>query len=257
MRSSLRFCVALMGLGAAMAPAFAQVKPVLTVYTYSSFVGKYGPAKTVEERFEATCGCDLQWVTAEDAGSLVGRLRLEGERHPGGRGGRPRHEPRRGGQATSQLFAPHGRRHAGRRGSGAVGGRHLHPLRLGLPGLRVRFHEARVPADEPEGPRGRSEGPDDRAAGSAHQRAGARLPAVDAQGLRGRGRRGLDAAQAADRHLHPGLVRGVWPLPEGRGRHGDVLHDVSRLPQRGGAARTITGRHRFPRVTTCTSSWPA
>jgi thiamine transport system substrate-binding protein len=78
MRSSLRFCVALMGLGAAMAPAFAQVKPVLTVYTYSSFVGKYGPAKIVEERFEATCGCDLQWVTAEDAGSLVGRLRLEG-----------------------------------------------------------------------------------------------------------------------------------------------------------------------------------
>lgn len=58
--------------------AFAQGKPVLTVYTYSSFSGKYGPGKTVEERFEATCGCELNWVTAEDAGSLVGRLRLEG-----------------------------------------------------------------------------------------------------------------------------------------------------------------------------------
>ncbi|PVE26151.1 thiamine ABC transporter substrate binding subunit [Microvirga sp. KLBC 81] len=58
--------------------AFAQSKPVLTVYTYSSFAGKYGPGKTVKERFEATCGCELNWVTAEDAGSLVGRLRLEG-----------------------------------------------------------------------------------------------------------------------------------------------------------------------------------
>ena len=56
-----------------------QSKPVLTVYTYSSFAGKYGPAKMVKERFEATCGCEITWVTAEDAGSLLGRLRLEGE----------------------------------------------------------------------------------------------------------------------------------------------------------------------------------
>lgn len=58
--------------------AFAQGKPVLTIYTYSSFAGKYGPGKTVKERFEATCGCEINWVSAEDAGSLVGRLRLEG-----------------------------------------------------------------------------------------------------------------------------------------------------------------------------------
>ncbi len=62
----------------ATSAALAQEKPVLTVYTYGSFAGKYGPGKIVEERFEATCGCDLNWVTAEDAGSLVGRLRLEG-----------------------------------------------------------------------------------------------------------------------------------------------------------------------------------
>ena len=59
--------------------AVAQTKPVLTVYSYGSFVGKYGPSKTVEERFEAVCGCDLAYVAAEDAGSLLGRLRLEGE----------------------------------------------------------------------------------------------------------------------------------------------------------------------------------
>jgi thiamine transport system substrate-binding protein len=59
--------------------ALAQTKPVLTVYTYGSFVGKYGPGKTVKERFEEVCGCEVAYVAAEDAGSLLGRLRLEGE----------------------------------------------------------------------------------------------------------------------------------------------------------------------------------
>ncbi|WP_425515517.1 thiamine ABC transporter substrate binding subunit [Microvirga antarctica] len=59
--------------------AAAQSRPVLTVYTYGSFAGKYGPGKLIKDRFEAGCGCELTFVTAEDAGSLVGRLRLEGE----------------------------------------------------------------------------------------------------------------------------------------------------------------------------------
>ena len=63
----------------AVAPANAQSKPTLTVYTYSSFVGKYGPGETIKKRFEAVCGCRLAYVTSEDAGSLVGRIRLEGE----------------------------------------------------------------------------------------------------------------------------------------------------------------------------------
>ena len=65
--------------GLAAGVAHAQTKPTLTVYTYGSFAGKYGPGKTVKERFESECDCELNWVTAEDAGSLVGRLRLEGE----------------------------------------------------------------------------------------------------------------------------------------------------------------------------------
>jgi thiamine transport system substrate-binding protein len=59
--------------------AFAQTRPVLTIYSYSSFTSKYGPAKTVEDRFEAVCACDVVWVSSEDSGSLVGRLRLEGD----------------------------------------------------------------------------------------------------------------------------------------------------------------------------------
>jgi thiamine transport system substrate-binding protein len=73
-----RLLLTLASLVLAANAAFAQGKPVLTVYTYGSFAGKYGPGKTIKERFEAICGCELNWVTAEDAGSLVGRLRLEG-----------------------------------------------------------------------------------------------------------------------------------------------------------------------------------
>jgi thiamine transport system substrate-binding protein len=75
----LRLLLTVISLGLATGLAHAQSKPTLTVYTYSSFAGKYGPGKTVEDRFEATCACELVWVTSEDAGSMVGRLRLEGE----------------------------------------------------------------------------------------------------------------------------------------------------------------------------------
>ncbi len=64
---------------AAPAPAPAQERPTLTVYTYSSFTGRFGPGATVKQRFEAVCGCTLEWVSTDNAGALAGRLRLEGE----------------------------------------------------------------------------------------------------------------------------------------------------------------------------------
>lgn len=57
----------------------AQV-PVLTVYTYDSFDTDWGPGPAVEAAFEATCGCDLQFVTAGDGAALLSRIRLEGAR---------------------------------------------------------------------------------------------------------------------------------------------------------------------------------
>jgi thiamine transport system substrate-binding protein len=61
-------------------PAYAQgEKPVLTVYTYGGFAGEYGPGAKVKAGFEASCGCTLEWVTTEDAGTLLSRLKLEGE----------------------------------------------------------------------------------------------------------------------------------------------------------------------------------
>src|SRR5690349_2853081 len=59
-------------------PAAAEDKPVLTVYTYSGFPSEYGPGGTIKQRFETVCGCTLEWVTSEDAGTLLARLKLEG-----------------------------------------------------------------------------------------------------------------------------------------------------------------------------------
>jgi thiamine transport system substrate-binding protein len=78
LRSLVRSAAFLLGLGAATAMAQAP-KPTLTVYTYASFAGKYGPGKTVKERFEAVCECSLNLVSVDDAGTLLARLKLEGE----------------------------------------------------------------------------------------------------------------------------------------------------------------------------------
>jgi thiamine transport system substrate-binding protein len=50
--------------------------PVLTVYAGDYFTSEWGPGPIIEEGFEATCGCDLQFST----GDLLPRLLLEGER---------------------------------------------------------------------------------------------------------------------------------------------------------------------------------
>lgn len=59
--------------------AAAQDKPVLTVYTYDSFVSDWGPGPAIEAAFEEQCGCDLQFVAAGDGAALLARVLLEGE----------------------------------------------------------------------------------------------------------------------------------------------------------------------------------
>lgn len=60
--------------------AIAQDKPVLTVYTYDSFVTEWGPGPVIEEAFEAECGCELEFVAAGDGAAVLSRLQLEGQR---------------------------------------------------------------------------------------------------------------------------------------------------------------------------------
>jgi len=67
------------GLAAIATSAMAET-PVLTVYTYDSFVSEWGPGPAVEAAFEETCGCDLQFVAVGDGAELLSRLRLEGAR---------------------------------------------------------------------------------------------------------------------------------------------------------------------------------
>src|SRR3979409_734108 len=56
--------------------------PVLTVYTYSSFVSDWGPGPAVKKAFEAECACKLNLVAGEDGVVLLSRLRLEGASSP-------------------------------------------------------------------------------------------------------------------------------------------------------------------------------
>lgn len=58
----------------------AHAADTLTIYTYDSFAADWGPGPKVEEAFEATCECDLEFVPAADGVALLNRLRLEGER---------------------------------------------------------------------------------------------------------------------------------------------------------------------------------
>ncbi|PIE07921.1 MAG: thiamine ABC transporter substrate binding subunit [Rhodobacterales bacterium] len=67
------------GITLAASAALAET-PVLTIYTYDSFVSEWGPGPAVEAAFEESCGCDLQFVAAGDGAELLARLRLEGAR---------------------------------------------------------------------------------------------------------------------------------------------------------------------------------
>lgn len=69
----------LMIAGCLVAAAPAAAAPVLTVYTYDSFVAEWGPGPAVEQAFEADCACDLQFVATGDGAALLARLLLEGE----------------------------------------------------------------------------------------------------------------------------------------------------------------------------------
>lgn len=75
----MRYPILAAGLLAASG-AIAEDAPVLTVYTYDSFVSDWGPGPAVEAAFEAVCSCDLQLVGAGDGAALLSRIRLEGSR---------------------------------------------------------------------------------------------------------------------------------------------------------------------------------
>ena len=56
----------------------AAAKDTLTVYTYDSFAGDYGPGKAVKAAFEKTCDCELDFVTLGDGVAMLNRW-LDGQ----------------------------------------------------------------------------------------------------------------------------------------------------------------------------------
>lgn len=76
----MRYAITLVALAGLALPAAAQDKPVLTVYTYDSFVSDWGPGPQIEKDFEAVCNCDLKLVGTGDGAAMLGRLKLEGAR---------------------------------------------------------------------------------------------------------------------------------------------------------------------------------
>ena len=60
------------------APAAAEVRPVLTIYTYDSFASDYGPGPGLKAGFEKTCKCTVDFVGADSSIGALRRLQLEG-----------------------------------------------------------------------------------------------------------------------------------------------------------------------------------
>lgn len=74
---SLAVGMALPSLG--MAQTDNLDRPVLTVYTYDSFIADWGPGPKLVEAFEADCQCRVDMRGVTDALNLLTRLRFEGE----------------------------------------------------------------------------------------------------------------------------------------------------------------------------------
>ena len=74
----MRQALVLGGLSLLALASAAEAKPVLDVYTYSSFTSEWGPGPQVEKDFEQVCDCDLVWTSVDDGVAMLSRLKLEG-----------------------------------------------------------------------------------------------------------------------------------------------------------------------------------
>lgn len=73
----------IVSIGLICCSAFAlQAKPILTVYTYDSFIADWGPGPTIKPAFEQICHCELKLIGLSDGVALLNRLRMEGENSP-------------------------------------------------------------------------------------------------------------------------------------------------------------------------------
>ena len=55
-------------------------KPTVKIFTYASFSSKWGPGPVLQEIFEKTCDCKIEFLDGSDSGILLQRLKIEGEK---------------------------------------------------------------------------------------------------------------------------------------------------------------------------------
>lgn len=55
-------------------------KPTVKIFTYASFSSKWGPGPILQEIFEKTCDCKIEFLDGSDSGILLQRLKIEGEK---------------------------------------------------------------------------------------------------------------------------------------------------------------------------------
>ena len=60
--------------------AWSAAPADLTVYTLKEFSAEWGPGPRIKASFEELCQCKLRFVSFDDTGSMLTRLRLEGKR---------------------------------------------------------------------------------------------------------------------------------------------------------------------------------
>lgn len=78
MKFSLAVLSCLLGLLLASTSSAQEAKS-LTVYTYESFISKWGPGPKVKAAFEKTCDCTINFIGVSDGVALLTRLKLEGQ----------------------------------------------------------------------------------------------------------------------------------------------------------------------------------
>ncbi len=54
-------------------------EPIVRIFGYATFTGKYGPGPQLKEIFEKTCKCRVEFIEGSDSGILLQRLKIEGE----------------------------------------------------------------------------------------------------------------------------------------------------------------------------------
>ena len=74
----MRIVVALVASLFLAAMAYAE-KPVLTVYTYDSFAGEWGPGPQIQQSFEEVCDCTVNYVATADSVAMLAKVLLEGK----------------------------------------------------------------------------------------------------------------------------------------------------------------------------------